>query len=110
MKTKWTSALLLTSALLTGGFFSTSALAQAAQPADSAQVQQSVAQETNRIRINTATAEELARELSGVGPKKAQRIVEYRTENGPFTSAEQLKDVYGIGERIFTMNSDKIEL
>ncbi|HHH4697863.1 TPA: ComEA family DNA-binding protein, partial [Morganella morganii] len=45
-----------------------------------------------------------------VGPKKAQRIVEYRTENGPFTSAEQLKDVYGIGERIFTMNSDKIEL
>lgn len=70
MKTKWTSALLLTSALLTGGFFSTSALAQAAPPADSAQVQQSVAQETNRISINTATAEELARELSGVGPKK----------------------------------------
>lgn len=109
MKTKWTSALLLTSALLTGGFFSTSALAQAAQPADSTQVQPSVSQE-NRISINTATAEELARELSGVGPKKAQRIVEYRTENGPFTSAEQLKDVYGIGERIFTMNSDKIAL
>ncbi|EMJ9776502.1 MULTISPECIES: ComEA family DNA-binding protein [Morganella] len=109
MKTKWTSALLLTSALLTGGFFSTSALAQAAQPAESTQVQPSVSQE-NRISINTATAEELARELSGVGPKKAQRIVEYRTENGPFTSAEQLKDVYGIGERIFTMNSDKIAL
>lgn len=109
MKTKWTSALLLTSALLTGGFFSTSALAQVAQPADSTQVQPSVSQE-NRISINTATAEELARELSGVGPKKAQRIVEYRTENGPFTSAEQLKDVYGIGERIFTMNSDKIAL
>ena len=53
MKTKWTSALLLTSALLTGGFFSTSALAQAAQPADSAQIQPSVAQETNRISINT---------------------------------------------------------
>lgn len=109
MKTKWTSALLLTSVLLTGGFFSTSALAQAAQPAESTQVQPSVSQE-NRISINTATAEELARELSGVGPKKAQRIVEYRTENGPFTSAEQLKDVYGIGERIFTMNSDKIAL
>ncbi|HDF2341432.1 TPA: helix-hairpin-helix domain-containing protein [Morganella morganii] len=109
MKTKWTSALLLTSALLTGGFFSTSALAQAAQPAESTQVQPAVSQE-NRISINTATAEELARELSGVGPKKAQRIVEYRTENGPFTSAEQLKDVYGIGERIFTMNSDKIAL
>ncbi len=109
MKTKWTSALLLTSALLTGGFFSTSALAQVAQPAESTQVQPSVSQE-NRISINTATAEELARELSGVGPKKAQRIVEYRTENGPFTSAEQLKDVYGIGERIFTMNSDKIAL
>ena len=80
-------------------FFSTSALAQAAPPADSAQVQQSVAQETNRISINTATAEELARN-SVVSGRKAQRIVEYRTENGPFTSAEQLKDVYGIGERI----------
>lgn len=110
MKRKWTSALLLTSALLTGGFFSTSALAQVPQPAENTPAQQSVAQETNRISINTATAEELARELSGVGPKKAQRIVEYRTENGPFTSAEQLKDVYGIGERIFTMNSDKITL
>lgn len=110
MKTKWTSALLLTSALLTGGFFSTSSLAQVAQPAESTQVQPSVAQDTNRISINTATAEELARELSGIGPKKALRIVEYRTENGPFTSAEQLKDVYGIGERLFTMNSDKIAL
>lgn len=110
MKTKWTSALLLTSALLTGGFFSTTSLAQAAEPTESTRGQPSVAQDTNRISINTATAEELARELSGIGPKKAQRIVEYRTENGPFTSAEQLKDVYGIGERLFTMNSDKIAL
>lgn len=70
MKTKWTSALLLTSALLTGGFFSTSALAQAAPPADSAQVQQSVAQGTNRISINTATAEELARNSVVSGRKK----------------------------------------
>ncbi|HCM64621.1 MAG TPA: hypothetical protein DIT05_19085 [Morganella sp. (in: Bacteria)] len=111
MKTKWTSALLLTSALLTGAMFSTSSLAQSAQT-ENAQTQQVVTQDTDssRISINTASAEELAQNLSGIGPKKAQSIIEYRTDHGPFTSAEQLMEVKGIGERIFSINSDKIEL
>lgn len=60
------------------------------------------------IDINTATAEELARELDHVGPVKAQRIVEYREKIGGFVSPEQLLEVYGIGPKILERNREKI--
>ncbi len=49
------------------------------------------------ININTASATELEA-LPGVGEVIAQRIVDYRTQNGPFTSVDGLLDVSGIGE------------
>jgi competence protein ComEA len=49
------------------------------------------------VNINTAAAAELEA-LPGVGEVIAQRIVDYRTANGPFTSVDQLLDVSGIGE------------
>jgi competence protein ComEA len=49
------------------------------------------------INVNTATTTELE-ELPGVGEVIAQAIVDYRTENGPFTSVDQLLDVSGIGD------------
>lgn len=49
------------------------------------------------ININTATAAELAIALPGIGPQKAQRIVEWRNTHGPFQYREQLLDVHGIG-------------
>jgi competence protein ComEA len=49
------------------------------------------------INVNTATATELE-ELPGVGEVLAQAILDYRTENGPFTSVDQLLDVSGIGD------------
>ena len=51
------------------------------------------------IDINTATAEEFAAALTGVGLKKARAIVAYRDENGPFASIEDLVKVRGIGSR-----------
>lgn len=52
---------------------------------------------TSKVNINTATAFELEA-LPGVGEVIAQRIVDYRTANGPFGSVDELIDVSGIGE------------
>jgi competence protein ComEA len=50
--------------------------------------------------IGTATVEQLD-EIDGIGPTLAERIVEYRTENGGFSSLDELQDVDGIGEKRF---------
>lgn len=51
------------------------------------------------IDLNTADVYELQR-LPGIGEKRAQAIVDYREENGPFQSVEDLTRVSGIGEGI----------
>jgi competence protein ComEA len=48
--------------------------------------------------LGTATVEQLD-EIDGIGPTLAERIVEYRTENGGFGSLDELDDVDGIGEK-----------
>jgi competence protein ComEA len=52
-----------------------------------------------RVDLNTAAAGELDA-LPGIGPVLAQRIVDYRTRNGPFRTVDQLDDVPGIGPAI----------
>jgi competence protein ComEA len=65
--------------------------------------------EPAQIDINTATVEVLA-SLDGVGEAKAQAIVDYRTENGPFQSADDLTAVNGIGERTLEKNADRLTI
>lgn len=60
------------------------------------------------VNINTATAEELAAQLEGVGKKKAADIVEYRETHGPFKSAGELADVKGVGKGILQRNANRI--
>ena len=50
------------------------------------------------VNINTASAEELAT-LKGIGPKTAEKIIEYRQNNGPFKSIEEIQNVRGIGAK-----------
>ncbi len=56
------------------------------------------------VNINTASAEQIAEALNGIGVVKAQAIVEYRTSNGLFSSAEQIIMVRGIGDSTFEKN------
>jgi competence protein ComEA len=59
------------------------------------------------VNLNTATAAALE-ELPGVGPVLAQRIVDWRTEHGRFTSVDELAEVSGIGEKMFASLQDKV--
>ena len=52
------------------------------------------------ININTATQAQFE-SLPGVGAKAAQRILEYRKQNGPFKKVEDLMNVKGFGEKTF---------
>lgn len=61
------------------------------------------------ININTATAEVLT-QLEGVGPAKAQAIVAWRDQNGPFKAAAQLTEVRGIGDKLVEANRERITL
>ena len=62
------------------------------------------------VNVNSADATTLAKELDGIGPAKAQAIVEYRQKNGPFKSPEDLLKVDGIGERVLDLNRGNIQL
>lgn len=50
------------------------------------------------VNVNTATRQELEA-LKGIGPVKAQAIIDYRTKNGPFKSVDDLANVKGIGPK-----------
>ncbi|WP_392552663.1 helix-hairpin-helix domain-containing protein [Orbus wheelerorum] len=67
-------------------------------------------QKIEQININQSSAEDLARNLNGIGLNKAKKIVEYREKFGPFVSIEQLKEVSGIGQSILDANVGKLIL
>ncbi|MCP5181355.1 MAG: helix-hairpin-helix domain-containing protein [Pseudomonadales bacterium] len=66
--------------------------------------------EAETVNINTATAEEIARVLDGVGLSRARAIVEYRDANGGFKDVYELEDVSGIGERTVILNEARIRI
>lgn len=61
-----------------------------------------------QINLNAANQNALAEALSGVGPKRARAIVEYRQQYGPFKSVDDLDDVKGIGPKLLEKNRSLI--
>jgi competence protein ComEA len=62
------------------------------------------------VSINQADAETLSRALNGIGPKKAEAIIQYRKEHGDFKSLKELEDVKGIGPKTVQLNEKDILL
>ena len=52
----------------------------------------------SKINLNQATKEDLLK-ISGIGDKKADKIIEYRQSHGQFKTVDELKNVDGFGEK-----------
>ncbi len=68
-----------------------------------------VSQVSGLININTATKNQL-KNLEGIGDSTAQKIIDYRTQNGQFNKTEDIKNVSGIGESKYQKIKDKISI
>ncbi len=60
------------------------------------------------VNINTASAEEIAAALDGIGLNKAQAIVDYRRAYGRFSHADEIVFVRGIGDSTYEKNKQDI--
>ena len=63
--------------------------------------------EDNKVNINTAVQSELD-SLPGIGPSIAQKIIDYREENGNFKNIEELQNVKGIGDAKYEEIKDRV--
>ena len=68
-----------------------------------------VADSDGTVNINTATSEEL-QTLKGIGPKMAEKIIEYRQNNGAFKTIEDIQNVRGIGAKTFEKLKSRLKV
>ena len=74
------------------------------------EAEESIQPQATSVDINTASAEEIAQALNGIGQRKAQAIVDFREQGGPFRSVDELTEVRGIGPSILARNKARIRL
>lgn len=71
--------------------------------------QEQPSQQTGTININKASADQLE-SIPGVGTKKAQAIIDYRSKNGNFASVDDLVNVKGIGKKMMDKMKGSISI
>lgn len=86
------------------------AVTQSSHPASKPEAAAQPQQEQEQVSINEATAEQLSAVMNGVGLKKAQAIVSYREQYGPFSAIQQLSEVPGIGNALIERNAARLKL
>lgn len=101
---------LITLALLAGSTTLSAAPETPAAKVKPVATAQAKAEVKATVNINTASADQLSAALQGVGPAKAQAIIDYRTQYGPFKSVEELAEVKGIGSATLEKNTGLIVL
>ena len=98
----------IASLMLAAGLLSSSAYA--ASPTISASEAPAKASAAKSVSINSANAAVLAEYLIGIGPAKAEAIVNWRSQNGRFSNIEQLLEIKGIGTATLNKNKHLITL
>lgn len=79
------------------------------QGGDNNNVESNSSKTSNKVNINTADLNEL-KTINGIGDSKAQSIITHREKNGKFKTIDDIKNVTGIGEKIFENIKDKIDI
>ena len=69
-----------------------------------------LAAEPATVNLNEADAETLSASLSGIGQAKAEAIVAWRRDHGPFRQVQDLAQVKGIGSGLLKKNKDRLRL
>ena len=105
---------LMMSAIVASAMFAVPGFSEPVKQQDPAQksavTQAAAMPNTALVNINSADAATLADRLNGVGIKKAEAIVSFREQNGPFKSVDDLVNVTGIGAATLEKNRSLISL
>ncbi len=96
MKQSWKISVILATLAATIALPSAYAADKAAANATAAPA---ASMQASTINVNSASVDQLST-IKGLGPKKAQAIIDYRQQNGPFKSVSELGNVPGIGDKL----------
>jgi len=100
---------LMTALLIAFSFLGSPALKAEANKTEQAAMAVTKNQQVSVVNINQAGLSKL-QDLKGIGPAKAQRILDFRNQHGPFKSIEALTQVKGINLRILEQNKGRIKI
>lgn len=104
---KWIA---LSALVISSGFISLPSYAQPQTATKAPSISAEARKAMPRVNINTADAKTLDDGLIGVGPAKAEAIIAWRKQKGPFKTIADLTAVKGMGPALIERNKDRLSL